>query len=148
MKPDVGVSFCMACAKVSAALARQDPWLIAVLPHSVLILGDHQAFEGYAVLWSRRHAKELHHLDDADYGGLMQDLKKVSKAVDDATRCAKLNVVSLGNVVQHVHFHLFPRSADDGQRLSHPWVHEGRFGEAGSGDLRRHWVRAIQEALG
>jgi diadenosine tetraphosphate (Ap4A) HIT family hydrolase len=117
------------------------------LPHSVLLLGDHQAFEGYAVLWSRVHAKELHHLDDAGYAGLMSDLKRASRAVELATGCLKLNVVSLGNVVQHAHLHLFPRYAADTQRLGHPWVHEDRFKEAGPDELRTGWVRAIRERL-
>jgi diadenosine tetraphosphate (Ap4A) HIT family hydrolase len=136
---------CEGCARVAAALADEDPWRIAVLPQSVLLLGDHQAFEGYAVLWSRVHAKELHHLDA--YVGFMDDLKRASRAVEEATGCFKLNVVSLGNVTQHVHVHLFPRSLADPQRLRHPWVHEGRFSEPGSDALRRRWVLAIQEAL-
>ena len=138
---------CEGCARVEAALAGGDPWLIAVLPHSVLLLGDHQAFEGYAVLWSRTHAGELHHLDEASYDGLMRDLRRASWAVEKATHCAKLNVVSLGNVVRHAHLHLFPRAADDAQRLRHPWVHEGRFGDAGPVELRRRWVLALKEAL-
>jgi diadenosine tetraphosphate (Ap4A) HIT family hydrolase len=141
------VSGCEGCAAVATALAGGHPWLIAALPHSVLLLGDHQVYGGYAVLWSRVHAKELHHLNDEDYAGLMADLKRASRAVERATDCLKLNVVSLGNVVQHAHFHLFPRSAEDPQRLRHPWVHEDRFKEAGSDELRRRWVRAIQELL-
>jgi diadenosine tetraphosphate (Ap4A) HIT family hydrolase len=138
---------CEGCARVATALAGGNPWLIAALPHSVLLLGDHQVYEGYAVLWSRIHAKELHDLNDEDYAGLMSDLKRASRAVEQATSCLKLNVVSLGNVVQHVHLHLFPRYADDTQRLGHPWVHEDRFKEAGSDALRRRWVSAIQERL-
>jgi diadenosine tetraphosphate (Ap4A) HIT family hydrolase len=142
---DLGV--CAGCERVAAALGGSDPWLIAALPHSVLVLGDHQAFEGYAVLWSRVHARELHHLDAGAYAGLMDDLKRASQAVERATRCLKLNVVSLGNVVRHAHLHIFPRSQEDPRSLRHPWVHEERFGLAGDDALRRRWVRAIQEAL-
>jgi diadenosine tetraphosphate (Ap4A) HIT family hydrolase len=138
---------CDGCSKVATALAGGDPWLIAALPRSVLLLGDHQVYGGYAVLWSRIHAKELHDLDDDAYAGLMSDLKRASRAVELATGCLKLNVVSLGNVVQHAHLHLFPRSADDPGRLRHPWVHEDRFNEAGSDALRRRWVGAIRERL-
>jgi diadenosine tetraphosphate (Ap4A) HIT family hydrolase len=138
---------CAGCARVAEALAGRDPWLIAALPHSVLLLGDHQAFEGYAVLWSRAHVKEMHHLDSAAYAGFMDDLKRASRAVEKATGCLKLNTVSLGNVVPHAHVHLFPRSGNDPQALQHPWVHEARFEEAGRADLRRRWVRALQEVL-
>jgi diadenosine tetraphosphate (Ap4A) HIT family hydrolase len=138
---------CLGCVRVSRALAGSDPGLIAVLPHSVLILGDHQAFRGYAVLWSRSHAKELHHLGKRGYDGLMRDLKRASAAVESATACAKLNVVSLGNAVQHAHLHLFPRSARDPRRLEHPWVHADRFSAPVSAALRRRWVRAIRARL-
>ena len=144
---DGPVPGCEGCSKVATALAGGDPWLIATLPKSVLLLGDHQIYEGYAVLWSRIHAKELHDLNDDDYAGLMADLKRASRAVERAAACLKLNVVSLGNVVQHAHLHLFPRSADDPDRLRHPWVHEDRFKEAGSDALRTGWVRAIRERL-
>jgi diadenosine tetraphosphate (Ap4A) HIT family hydrolase len=142
-----GGQACAGCARVAEALAGRDPWLIAALPHGVLLLGDHQAFEGYAVLWSRVHVEELHHLDAAAYAGFMADLKRASQAVEKATQCLKLNTVSLGNVVRHAHVHLFPRAANDPQALRHPWVHEERFTDAGSVDLRRRWVRALQEAL-
>ena len=142
-----GAPGCEGCARVATALAGDAPWLIAALPHSVLLLGEHQVYEGYAVLWSRTHAKELHDLNENDYAGLMSDLKRASRAVELATACLKLNVVSLGNVVRHAHLHLFPRYAEDPQRLRHPWVHEDRFNEAGSDELRRRWVRAIRERL-
>lgn len=145
--PADGGGACAGCAKVAEALAGRDPWLIAVLPHSVLLLGEHQAFEGYAVLWSRAHVKELHHMDSAAYAGFMADLKRASQAVECATGCVKLNTVSLGNVVRHAHVHLFPRAEGEPDLLRHPWVHEERFKEAGAADLRLRWLRKLQEAL-
>lgn len=138
---------CPGCARVAAAMAGGDPSLIAVLPRGILLLGDHQAYPGYAVLWSRTHAKELHHLAPRAYAGFMDDLRRASAAVEAATHCAKLNVVSLGNAVPHAHLHLFPRSARDPQRLKHPWIHEDRFSAPPSGALRRHWVELIRMHL-
>lgn len=138
---------CAGCARVAAALEGRDPWLVAALPHSVLLLGDHQAYPGYAVLWSRVHAVEAHHLPAAAYAGFMADLAAAAAAVERATGCLKLNLASLGNQVRHAHVHLFPRSADDPLRLEHPWIHAGRFGEPGDGAERLRWVRALKEAL-
>ncbi len=138
---------CPGCARVAAALAGRDPALVAELPASVLVLGDHQAFPGYAVLWSRVHVVEAHHLDPGAYDAFMRDYRAAAWAVERATGCLKLNTAVLGNQVRHCHIHLFPRPADDPSPLEHPWVHSARFGEPGDAALRRRWIRALKEAL-
>jgi len=136
---------CMGCQKLAGAVG--DPALVAELGHSWLLLGDNQAFPGYCVLWSKAHAKELHHLAPADYRGFMDDLRRASAAVERASDCWKLNVVSLGNVVQHAHAHLMPRSASDPQRLRHPWAHEAEFNDPGAPEQRGRMVERIRRAL-
>jgi diadenosine tetraphosphate (Ap4A) HIT family hydrolase len=136
---------CKGCDK--AADAAADPSLVAELGHSWLLLGDHQAFPGYCVLWSKAHAKELHHLGAAAYAGFMDDLRRASAAVEAATGCWKLNVVSLGNVVQHAHVHLMPRSAFDPDRQRHPWAHESEFNEPGTAEQRNAMIERVREAL-
>jgi diadenosine tetraphosphate (Ap4A) HIT family hydrolase len=136
---------CQGCAIVAGAAQSDD--LVAELPHSWLLLGAHQAFPGYGVLWSKAHAKELHHLSPAAYAGFMDDLRRASAAVEAASACWKLNVVSLGNVVQHAHAHLMPRAADDPLRLRHPWAHEARFDEAGEPGQRRAMIGRLRQAL-
>ena len=138
---------CPACLRVQAALQGKEPWLVAVLPHSVMLLGDHQAFPGYAVLFSRDHVKELHHLDPAAYAGFTQDLRRASLAVESATGCWKLNLASLGNVLPHLHVHLFPRAVDDELRFEHPWASADRFHSAGSPEERQAWLLRLRNAL-
>ena len=138
---------CPACGHVTRALEGRHPDLVALLPHSVLLLGEHQALPGYAVLYSRVHAKELHHLPPADYRGLLEDLRRASAAVESASGCWKLNLASLGNAVPHVHVHLFPRQADDPQRLRHPWVHEARFNDGGGPQERQARILDLRRAL-
>ncbi|HXB97407.1 MAG TPA: HIT family protein [bacterium] len=138
---------CPACQRVQAALSGREPWLVAALPHSVLILGDHQAYPGYAVLFSRHHARELHDLDEAAFAGFTQDLRRAGRAVETATGCWKLNLASLGNVVPHLHVHLFPRAADDARRLEHPWANADRFQEAGPPEEREAWRLRLRGAL-
>ena len=120
---------CMGCQKLAGAVG--DPALVAELGHS----------------WSKAHAKELHHLAPADYRGFMDDLRRASAAVERASDCWKLNVVSLGNVVQHAHAHLMPRSASDPQRLRHPWAHEAEFNDPGAPEQRGRMVERIRRAL-
>lgn len=136
---------CKGCARVVAAASSPD--LIAELSQSWLLLGEHQAYPHYAVLWTKAHVKELHELPPADYAALMGDLRRASAAVAAASQCWKLNTVSLGNVIQHAHIHLFPRSAMDPDRTAHPWVHEGDFDQAGTPQQRQAAIARIREAL-
>jgi diadenosine tetraphosphate (Ap4A) HIT family hydrolase len=138
---------CPACQRVQSALQGREPWLVAALPHSVLVLGDHQAYPGYAVLFSRDHVKELHHLDAGNYAGFTQDLRRASRAVESATACWKLNLASLGNVLPHLHVHLFPRQAADERRFEHPWAQADRFHHAGSAEERQSWLLRLRNAL-
>lgn len=136
---------CPGCAR--AAAGPEHPDFVADLGAALLLLGEHQALPGYAVLWSKAHAKELHHLAPADYAAFMQALRRASAAVEAASGCWKLNLASLGNQVQHVHVHLFPRSAMDPQRLEHPWVHAADFGQRGTPQQREAMIARLREAL-
>ncbi|HTB33458.1 MAG TPA: HIT family protein [bacterium] len=138
---------CPACLRVQTALQGREPWLVAVLPHSVLLLGDHQAYPGYSVLFSRAHVKELHDLDEAAFTGFTQDLRRASRAVESATGCWKLNLASLGNVLPHLHVHLFPRAAAEERRFEHPWANADRFHNAGSAVERQAWILRLRSAL-
>lgn len=140
------MSACAGCEKV-AGLSPAHPDLVAELPASWLLLGDHQALPGYCVLWSKAHVKELHELEPAAYDAFMRDLRQASAAVAKATACWKLNTVSLGNVVQHAHVHLYPRSAMDPERLKHPFVHEADFGQRGTSQQRTALIALLRQAL-
>lgn len=138
---------CLGCQKIAALAAGAQDSLIAELPSAWLVLGDHQAMPGYAVLWSKTHVKELHQLEPDAYDALMRDLRRASAAVEAASGCWKLNTVSLGNVVQHAHVHLFPRSSMDPERLRHPWAHEAGFGQPGTPQQRMAMIERIRSAL-
>jgi diadenosine tetraphosphate (Ap4A) HIT family hydrolase len=44
---------------------------------------------------------------------LMNELAQVSRALKDETRCDKLNVAAIGNVVPQLHVHIVARRKDD-----------------------------------
>ncbi len=44
---------------------------------------------------------------------LMEELSLVSRALKDETRCDKLNVGAIGNVVPQLHIHVVARRKDD-----------------------------------
>jgi len=80
---------------LSRLLAMNDanfPWLILVPRRAgvseIIDLGDEQA-------------------------ALMDELALVSRALKDETRCDKLNVAAIGNVVPQLHIHIVARRKDD-----------------------------------
>jgi len=80
---------------LSRLLAMNDanfPWLILVPRRAgvgeIIDLGDEQAM-------------------------LMNELSLVSRALKDETRCDKLNVAAIGNMVAQLHIHVVARRKDD-----------------------------------
>lgn len=110
---------CPLCDKL-ANLPPDD--VIAEFPHSVAILGPWQYHAGYCVLVARQHVAELHHLDDDVRREFAEEACRLSRAIEAEFRPHKLNVESLGNQVPHLHWHLFPRRADDPDRLKAVWL--------------------------
>lgn len=138
---------CPGCQLTAALREGPHASLIAELPTAWLLLGEHQALPGYAVLWSKAHVRELHDLPVDAYSAFMADLRRASSAVAKASDCWKLNTAVLGNVVGHAHVHLFPRSAMDPERLRHPWAHEAGFSETGTPQQRQAAIERIRQAL-
>jgi diadenosine tetraphosphate (Ap4A) HIT family hydrolase len=96
--------------------------VVAEFPHSLALLGPWQYYTGYCVLVARVHVAELHHLSDDIRDGFVADACRLSRAIQAEFRPLKLNVESLGNLVPHLHWHVFPRRADDPERLKAVWL--------------------------
>jgi diadenosine tetraphosphate (Ap4A) HIT family hydrolase len=77
-------------------------------------LGRHPVRPGYAyVIWKGRHVAEPTELSDEEAAGFWAEVALVARAVAERTRPVKMNWLSLGNGVPHLHVHLVPRPADD-----------------------------------
>jgi len=93
------------------------------LPASVAILGHDQFYRGYTVVIARTHATELYHLPERELDQYLADMVRVARALDQAFRPHKMNYECLGNSVAHLHWHLFPRYADDPTPKRPVWEH-------------------------
>jgi diadenosine tetraphosphate (Ap4A) HIT family hydrolase len=60
----------------------------------------------------RAGASEITDLGD-EQALLMNELALVSRALKDETRCDKLNIAAIGNVVPQLHIHVVARRKDD-----------------------------------
>jgi diadenosine tetraphosphate (Ap4A) HIT family hydrolase len=113
---------CGICAIIERITAGTFGDLIAELPRSWLILGDAQFYRGYCVLFAKRHVTEMHLMPRGEAHELLDELIAVGKTLERVVKPLKLNYECLGNQEPHVHWHVFPRSADDPMRLAPVWV--------------------------
>ncbi len=77
-------------------------------------LGRYPVRPGYAyVIWSGRHVAEPTELSPEEAAGFWSEVAGVARAIDERYRPAKMNWLSLGNGVPHLHVHLVPRPLQD-----------------------------------
>jgi diadenosine tetraphosphate (Ap4A) HIT family hydrolase len=115
---DPACPFCQKLARLDELPAGEVVWQF---PHSVALLGPWQFYTGYCILVSRSHATELSQLPDKERHGYLDEMCLLAKAIENAFGPHKLNYELLGNQVPHLHWHLFPRTADDTERLRPVW---------------------------
>ena len=90
------------------------PDVVATLEATWVAMGERAPMRGYAFLVFRpRHVVELHELTEAEGAAFMRDVRRVSRAVAEATGAVKLNYEIHGNTAPHLHLHVFPRHHGD-----------------------------------
>ena len=122
VKPGTSIPDCLFCRKLLSLIALPQSDVVWQFPHSVALLGPWQFYHGYCVLVARTHATELSRLDDATRRAYLDEMCLLARAIEEAFRPHKLNYELLGNQVPHLHWHLFPRSADDPEALKPVWL--------------------------
>jgi diadenosine tetraphosphate (Ap4A) HIT family hydrolase len=113
---------CPLCDKLQRLQKLPDDQLVWQFPHSIALLGPWQYYTGYCVLIARCHATELHQLPAPERAAFLDEMVMLSHAIATAFQPRKMNCESLGNQVPHLHWHLFPRSADDPDTLKPVWL--------------------------
>jgi diadenosine tetraphosphate (Ap4A) HIT family hydrolase len=113
---------CPFCRQLAALDELPPEDVVWRFPHSVALLGTWQFYHGYCLLVSRRHACELSHLDDVERRHYLDEMCLLAFAIQEEFGPHKLNYELLGNQVPHLHWHLFPRSLQDPDRLKPVWL--------------------------
>jgi diadenosine tetraphosphate (Ap4A) HIT family hydrolase len=89
-----------------------DTAFVCDLPLSRLLAMNDANYPWLILVPRRPGASELFDLG-ADQAALADEIALVSRALKDATRCDKLNVAAIGNVVPQLHIHIVARSRHD-----------------------------------
>jgi diadenosine tetraphosphate (Ap4A) HIT family hydrolase len=109
-------------------------------------LGRRPVRPGYAyVIWKGRHVAEPTELSEAEATGFWGEVAHVARGVAARRQPVKMNWLSLGNGVPHLHVHLVPRPADD-VRAGGPLEPEA-FDQAATPEVPADELRAEAEVL-
>ncbi len=113
---------CLICDRIRLIRAGENPYFVAETETGFVVIGDNQLFHGYTLLLSKVHAKELHEVDPEFRRKFLWEMSEVAAAVHRAFKPEKLNYELLGNTDEHMHWHLFPRHADDPSPRTTIWA--------------------------
>lgn len=78
-----------------------------------IVLVDDQAYPGFCRVVLKRHVKEMTDLAPAERTRFMNAVFSTEAALREILNPHKVNLASLGNVTQHLHWHVIPRHQDD-----------------------------------
>jgi diadenosine tetraphosphate (Ap4A) HIT family hydrolase len=90
-----------------------DTVAVADLPLSALRLMNDATYPWLILVPRREGITEIVDLDPADRQQLIEEIATVSSLLRDMTRCDKLNVGALGNMVPQLHVHVIGRFNGD-----------------------------------
>jgi diadenosine tetraphosphate (Ap4A) HIT family hydrolase len=78
----------------------------------VLVIKD--AHYPWLLLVPRRHeTSEIIDLEEVEQAQLMTEISRVARALKEITKCDKLNIAALGNLVPQLHIHVIARRSGD-----------------------------------
>jgi diadenosine tetraphosphate (Ap4A) HIT family hydrolase len=91
---------------------RADTVLVGDLPLSRVLTMNDADFPWLVLVPRRVGASEIIDLG-SEQSVLMNEVSLVSRALKEETRCDKLNVAAIGNIVPQLHIHIVARRKDD-----------------------------------
>jgi diadenosine tetraphosphate (Ap4A) HIT family hydrolase len=116
---------CDLCARIGRTERGENSFAVARTATGYVNLADVQYHEGYTIFVAKRCVNELHELRDHERDLYLHEMALVAEAVFHAFRPRKLNYELLGNGAPHLHWHLFPRHADDSHPRGPVWEDPG-----------------------
>jgi diadenosine tetraphosphate (Ap4A) HIT family hydrolase len=104
---------CPMCASLGAG-DNEHTLAVTELPFSEVRLERRSLLAGYCiVVWKFGHVAEPTQLDDGQATGYWRDVLAVARAIEGRFDPLKINLLTLGNWVPHLHTHVVPRYQDD-----------------------------------
>ena len=90
-----------------------DPLHVVEMDRSWAFLDPNQTYRGHAIVVAKGHHEDIGAMPVDEGAALYAEMTRVAGAVRRACKADHMNYLSLGNVVRHVHWHIYPRYRDD-----------------------------------
>lgn len=133
---------CIFCKIVAGDIPAQ---VVLETPEALAFLDVAPLSDGHTLLVPKQHYVTLHNMPASDLKALTGQLSRLAAAVVRATGVSAYNILQnngrpAGQVVEHVHFHIIPRTPGDD--LGYRW-NAKQYDEGKAEELRRR----IQSSL-
>ncbi len=94
---------------------------------SVAFLDINPANPGHTLVMPKKHAENIFDADDELLGRVIVAAKVISKKIKESLNADGINVIQnngrhAGQIVNHIHFHIIPRFANDTVIISYPQI--------------------------
>lgn len=111
-------TFCSLIANVN------DNSLIKRFDYGSLFVNFNQYFKGRVMYVFHRHAHDITSIDENELINAEREILSIAKLTKQIFQPELINVASLGNHVQHLHWHIIPRYRNEPTWGNPPWPHE------------------------
>ena len=92
---------------------KKDTIDIGDLPLSRLLVIKDAHYPWLLLVPRRDKAVEIIDLDEVEQAQLMTEVSRAARALKEITKCDKLNIAALGNMVPQLHVHVIARRTSD-----------------------------------
>lgn len=100
---------------------------IKTMKYGVLFVNYNQYYKGRLMYVYNKHAHDITEIDEDALIGAEKEILYISKIIKKIYSPDLINVASLGNHVQHLHWHIIPRYKDDITWGNPPWPHDRKI---------------------
>jgi diadenosine tetraphosphate (Ap4A) HIT family hydrolase len=120
---------CVICENINKIKSNQFSPLVSEFNSSYLILGEHQYFKGYCVLIHKECVEDITDMNSEGQSRYLSELMMAAQKIKTFFKADRINYSCLGNVVPHLHFHIFPRYKDElkAKVKKDPWANADDF---------------------
>ncbi len=120
---------CLICDRLELIKKGEFAPFVHEFENSYLVIGEHQYFKGYSVLHHKECIEDITDLDGENQAIYLEELMIAAKVIKKHFKAKRINYSSLGNVVPHLHFHIFPRYEGElsSKEKKDPWANADEF---------------------
>lgn len=138
---------CYACDRIERIRGGGDEGFIAELSESFVVLDAQQFYRGWCVLHLKDHEEHLAQLPFERQSRLWDDVMRVADAISKVLKPNRLNYENLGNTLNHIHWHVIPRYANDPEPLSPVWNHVKTVKDPTTPEERTALIAQLRSAI-